>query len=170
MQLTLRCPDVQVTGSSRTPVAVLLGRFRLPAVLVAAEGQAHVEAWVSGLAGRSRISVETGGGKARRTGLDLVIAGTGEMTLAEHAQARRRPDRPHRPRRQVGGLRGLRRRVPGSLEPVVRRLARVGPLRAAYRTPRRPLADRRPRQAGTNPRPRVRPTDSAICGRSSALL
>ena len=133
VQLTLRCPDVWVTGSSRTPVTVLLGRFRLPAVLVAVEGRAHVESWVSGLAGRSRISVETGGGKARRTGLDLVIAGTGEMTLA----GTRRPAAPTPAApapAQVGGLRGLRRRVPGSLEPVVRRLAEVGPLKAAYRT------------------------------------
>lgn len=131
--LTLRCPDVQVTGSSRTPVAVLLGRFRLPAVLVADEGRAHVESWVSGLAGRSRISVQTGGDKPRRTGLDLVIAGTGEMTLAKTRKAAAPGPATPAPV-QVGGLRGLRRRVPDSLEPVVKRLAGVGPLRAAYRS------------------------------------
>ena len=133
VQLTLRCPGVQVTGSSRTSVSVLLGRFRLPAVLVATDGEAHVESWLSGLAGRSRISVQTGGGKPRRTGLDLVIAGTGEMTLAKTRRAAApSPDTPAPV--PVDGLRGLRRRVPNSLEPVVERLARVGPLRAAYRT------------------------------------
>ena len=133
VQLVLRCPDVQVTGSSRTPVTVLLGRFRLPAVLVGDEGEAHVEAWVSGLSGRSRISVLTGGGKPRRTGLDLVIAGTGEMTLAKTRKAAG-PGRTTPAPVQVVGLRGLRRRVPDLLEPVVKRLAGVGPLRAAYRS------------------------------------
>ena len=134
VQLILRCLTVQVTGTSRTPVAVLLGRFRLPAVLVAADGEAHVEAWVSGLAGRSRISVETGGGKPRRTGLDLVIAGAGEMSLAKTRKVAVPGPSIAPPARPTGGLRGLRRRVPGSLEPVVKRLARVGPLKTAYRT------------------------------------
>ena len=133
VQLTLRCPKVHVTGTSRTPVAVLLRRFRLPAVLVAEDGEARVEAWVSGLAGRSRLSVQTGGGRPRRTGLDLVVSGAGAMTLAKTRRAAPGPSS-SASARPTGGLRGLRRRVPSSFEPVVRRLARVGPLRTAYRT------------------------------------
>ena len=133
-RLVLGCPSVHVVGSSSTPVAVLLGRFRLPAVLVCEAGAARVEAWASGLAGRSRISVQTGGGTPRRTGLDLRIAGTGEMTLA---RTPRKPQpavpAPTLPAPATSGLRSLRRRVPSSLEPVVRRLAQVGPLREAYR-------------------------------------
>lgn len=136
-QLTLRCSDLHVVGGSRTPVAVLLGRFSLPAVLVCADGSAHVEAWVSGLAGRSRISVQTGGGKPRRTGLDLVIAGTGEMTLARTPRPRKpgpsETRGPASPASPVSGIKRLRARVPAGLEPVVRRLAYVGPLREAYR-------------------------------------
>ena len=132
-QLTLRCAKVHVVGDSSTPVAVLLGRFALPARLVCTGGAAHVEAWVSGLAGRSRISVQTGDGKPRRTGLDLRIGGTGEMILARTP----RPTQPAAPAAAPAvsnGVQRLRNRVPAGLEPVVKRLARVAPLRAAYRS------------------------------------
>lgn len=126
-RLVLPCPGLHVSGDAVVPVAVLLGRFRLRAELVCAGGEAHVECWASGLAGRSRVAVQAGGPRPRRTGLDLVISATGVMSLAR--TPKKRPEEAPAPARAEDpasrGLRLVRDHLPAAVLPGARRVART---------------------------------------------
>lgn len=126
--LVLRCRNLHVTGDASVPASVLLGRFRLRAALECRDGEAQVACWASGLAGRSRISVQVGGPRPRRTGLDLVISETGEMSLVRTPKKRPAPG-PSAPQPEDAGstrLRQVRDRLPAAVLPGARRIARTG--------------------------------------------
>jgi hypothetical protein len=151
--LTLRVPGLAVHGHSRLPGGVLLGKFRLPAVLVGDDDGAHVEARLSGLAGRSPLATTFGTRRPVPTGLDLVISPTGFMSVdvaapveaatpaakpktaaakpkAASPKPKAKPSVP--PPAPPTLAKRLRRRVPAPLEPVARSLARNPTARRLY--------------------------------------
>jgi hypothetical protein len=138
--LTARLDGLAVDGDSRTPGSLHLGRFPLPACLVAQDGRARIECFVSGLAGTSALSAQFGRGKPEAVGLDLVISPTGVMTVVPA------PDPPAGgpatapggappPARAAGAsaVVRLRRGVPAPIEPAVRLLARNKVAARVYR-------------------------------------
>ena len=79
--LTLTYPDVHVRGDSVGVARLRLDNFGLPARLVCRDGVARLECFVTGLAGSTVVTVFAGHGKPVRTGLNLDISETGQMTL-----------------------------------------------------------------------------------------
>lgn len=126
--VVLDYPVVHVHGDAVLEARLLLDGFRLPARLVCGDGHARLEAYASSLAGTNNVSVLAGGGKPVPTGLRLRVDGTGRMTL-EKAPA----PKPTPKAGSVPLVQRLRRRLPGALDPTLRRLARVPVLRQAYR-------------------------------------
>lgn len=127
-RLTVRLDELAVTGDATLPGFVLLGNFRLPAQLVARDGQAQLVAMLSGLAGTSELKTKFGWDPPHPTGLNLVISPTGQMSVVPTpAPQQPAPARPPSPVRRV------RRAVPAPLEPAVRALARSSVVRRAYR-------------------------------------
>lgn len=142
--MTVRLGHLAVNGDSRTPGHLHLDRFPLRAYLVAEDGRARIECFVSGLAGTSALSARFGPGKPEETGLNLVISPTGVMTVvpapdkpanaSTTAPAGARPQ----PKRAAGAAQAsviarLRRRVPAPLEPAVKSLAKNRVAARVYR-------------------------------------
>jgi hypothetical protein len=145
--LTFYLPDVYVYGPAQVEGQLSLGRLALPAELVARDGTAIVNAFVSGLAGSYSISTQFGTPRPVATGLDLEVSGVGRMgvvrpearqaTSDARAAAVRRPprDQPSREwstsehRRQPLAQRA-RKRLPA---PVADLLARWPASRSLYR-------------------------------------
>ncbi|MGI8459933.1 MAG: glycosyltransferase [Propionibacteriaceae bacterium] len=145
--LRVPLPDLYVDGPGRLGGVVALGGLRLPAELVVPsvrDGRGgEVRCYVSGLEGRSAVSVQFAGSGLVTTGVDLVTSNVGEFTLEPTpaaapkpataqatAQAKKTKKAPARPPTR---LQKLRRAVPAPLEPVARALSSVGPARALYR-------------------------------------
>ncbi|MGT2426487.1 hypothetical protein [Amnibacterium kyonggiense] len=131
--LTLEQPTVHVHGDAVLDARLLLDSFALPARLVCRDGAARVEAFVSSLAGTSRIDLRIGGGGPVRTGLRLRVDGVGAMT-AEAVPPSPPPAPPARAAGPPRLVQRIRRRAPASLEPLVHRMSRVPALRRAYRS------------------------------------
>lgn len=156
--LRLALPHVHVQGAEPVAGHLVLGSFPLPANLLTETSPATLECYVSGLAGTSALSVHLG---ARRTptGLSLVISPDGENTVVTTppppAPAKPKPARPAKstpakattktpakkaakkpaapaPAAPSSAIKRIRRHVPRSLEPGVKKLARVGPARRLY--------------------------------------
>jgi hypothetical protein len=87
--LTFDLPRVYVYGPARVEGRLFLGRLALPAELVARDGTAIVNAFVSGLAGSYPISTQFGSPGPVATGLDLEVSGVGRMCVVrpEETQA-----------------------------------------------------------------------------------
>jgi hypothetical protein len=137
--MTVALPGMHVHGDSVTQGSVLLGTFVLRAALVAADRTARVTCMLSGLAGRYRLSTQFGAAAPARTLLILEISDVGDMRVvrapAKRAAANKAPGAAGRaaaprPASLVGRL---RRRIPPSLEPAARALARNERARAWYR-------------------------------------
>ncbi len=128
--VTLDYPSVHVQGDAVLDAQFVLDGFRLPARLVCREGRAQLESWASSLAGVSAVSVLAGGGKPVPTGLRLRVSGAGAMRFEKAPP-------PQSERTTSGGraplVQRVRRRVPGALEPLARRMVRVPVLRDTYR-------------------------------------
>ncbi len=133
--MTARLGHLAVEGDSRIAGALFMDHFSLPASLVAEDGQARLECFLSGLAGTSALSARFGSARPQETGLNLVISPTGIMTVvpvsgqatnvprAAPADARPHPETLTRTA-DVPAVVRLRRRVPAPIEPAVRLLAR----------------------------------------------
>jgi hypothetical protein len=78
--LTVPLPDLAVVGSSKIEGFLHLGKFKLPAYLVA-NGQAQLECFLSGLAGTSVLATQFGRSRPAPTGLSLVISPIGAMSV-----------------------------------------------------------------------------------------
>lgn len=153
--LTLQVPGLAVHGHTRLRGSILLGKFRLPATLVGDADGAHVEAHLSGLAGRSPVATNFGTRRAVPTGLDLVISPVGTMSLdvaapieptapaakpkpvapkavAPKPQPKPKPKGPAVPPTPPNLVKRLRRRVPAALEPAARSLRRNPTARRIY--------------------------------------
>jgi hypothetical protein len=150
--LTLRVPGLAVHGHTRVRGSILLGKFRLPATLVGDVDGAHVEAHLSGLAGRSPVATNFGTRRAVPTGLDLVISPVGAMSLevaaptaptAPTAKPKAVAPKPVAPKPKPQPkpkppavpptlVKRLRRRVPAALEPAARSLRRNPTARRIY--------------------------------------
>lgn len=136
--VTFDHPDVHVHGDAVLDARLLLGGFGLPARLVCRNGRARLEAYASSLAGTSAVSVVAGGGKPVPTGLRLRVSGTGAMTFRRMPTPAPAPaPAPASARKPSAGrvplAQRLRRRAPGALDPVLRRLVEVPVVRRAYR-------------------------------------
>ena len=123
--LTVRLDRLAVHGEARVAGALHLGKFPLPAYLIAAGGRARIECFLSGLAGTSPLSAQFGGGKPVPAGLNLEISPVGIMTVAAagagNAAAAAQPQTDPG---EVSAITKLRRSVPAPLEPTVKSLAR----------------------------------------------
>lgn len=141
--MTVRLDRVAVDGDSRTPGSLHLDKFPLPAYLVAEEGSARIECFVSGLAGTSALSTRFGSGQPEPAGLSLLISPTGIMTVGpapiKAASAVTTSAGAGPPARQsaraaeASAVVRLRRRVPAPLEPAVKALARNKTAARVYR-------------------------------------
>ncbi len=138
--MTVRLGSVAVAGDARIPGSLHLDKLQLPAYLVAEDGRARIECFVSGLAGTAALSTQFGSGQPKATGLNLLISPTGIMTVvpapdkpasapAPAGSSARQADRPAGASVAVR----LRRSVPAPLEPAVRSLARNKVAARAYR-------------------------------------
>ncbi|QMW65923.1 hypothetical protein H4N58_17475 [Mumia sp. ZJ1417] len=117
---------------------LVIDPIAVPAEIVESDGRTVLTALVSGMPGRYTLST-TFGPTATPLGYDLVIDGMGRMSLAPTAPAKPKPKKrtPRAPATSkdesapatTSFLQRARRRAP---EPVVRALADVRPLRAAY--------------------------------------
>ena len=150
--MTVDLPDLAVHGESQVKGSVLLGGFRLAAVLVGDGSSARLECYLSGLAGSSTMSTRFGTRRPVESGLDLQISPVGVMTVVptpkpkpatspakKPAAKKAAPSTPPakttpQPRpAATSGLRSLRRRVPAPLEPVARRVAANPTAKRVYR-------------------------------------
>jgi hypothetical protein len=125
--MTIRLDRLAVHGDARIPGSLHLGKFPLPASLVAAGGRARIESFVSGLAGTSALSAQFGPAKPGPTGLNLEISPTGIMTVAPDPAKTVTAPGPARPQATIGAepaVARLRHSVPAPIEPAVRALAR----------------------------------------------
>ena len=142
--MTARLGRLAVEGDSRIAGSLFMDQFSLPASLVAEDGQARIECFLSGLAGTSALSTRFGSARPEETGLSLVISPTGIMTVvpasdqatnvprATSAEAKPRPETLTRVA-DVSVIVRLRRRVPAPVEPAVRLLARNKTAARVYR-------------------------------------
>ncbi len=142
--LTVRLDHLAVDVDSRTSGSLHLDRFPLPAYLVAEEGHARIECFMSGLAGTAELSTRFGSGKPEATGLNLLISPTGIMTVAPTpnkptSAPTTTPTEARPPVKQsvraaeASAVVRLRRSVPAPLEPVVKSLARNKVAARVYR-------------------------------------
>jgi hypothetical protein len=153
--LTARLPNIHTTGPAVIDGAVTLDRFSLPARLAADHHEVSLQFFVSGLAGESTLSTQFGAAPAAPTGLNLVITGTGEISVAPtpapppaappKTTAPRKPAAPpnqtasRKPTKKAVApkptpmVTRLRRAVPEPLEPMARRLSRNDLARRVYR-------------------------------------
>jgi hypothetical protein len=140
-RLSASLPAVFAQGIESVQGSISLGQLVIPAKIVVRDGQARLEAFVSGLAGTYALSTQFGRGGPSPTGLELVVTGTGEMSVRRRAKRKRAatPDRragrgPKAVRDTAGpnALHALRRRVPSKFEPAVRTLARRSMVRRVY--------------------------------------
>lgn len=143
--MTVRLGCLAVEGDSRIAGSLFMDKFSLPAYLVAEDGQARIECFLSGLAGTSALSTQFGAGAPQGMGLNLVISPTGIMTVAPASDqatnapkatpADAQPQAKARTRAaDVSVVVRLRRRVPAPIEPAVRLLARNKIAARVYRT------------------------------------
>jgi hypothetical protein len=79
--LTIRLPDLAVSGESRTSGHLYLGKFPLPATLCANDGAARIECYVSGLAGSSSLSARFPPAAQQPLGLRLRIGPVGDINI-----------------------------------------------------------------------------------------
>lgn len=133
--LRLDLPHVHAAGAARVRGALRMGTFPVPADLVVEAGAARLECWLTGLAGTSELSVVFGG-PAARTGLTLDVSEVGVMTVRatppKKAAAPKRPAAAPKPTPSRAVAARVRRAVPQTLEPAVRRLRGNRLARSAY--------------------------------------
>jgi hypothetical protein len=144
-------PGVHSTGESRTKGSVLLGKFRLPAYLVAADGGVRLECYLSGIPGSSVVSTVFGRTNAP-TDLALTISPVGAMSVRPAPREDAAPKVPARkaaakkvaakkvsqpaaarPAAPKTTIARLRRKVPAALEPLVVRVRQNPAARRVYR-------------------------------------
>lgn len=131
--LALDQPGLHVHGDAELDARLLLDGFALRARLVCRDGAARVEALASSLAGVSTIALSVGGGKPVPTGLRLRVNGVGAMTVETVPPPKPKAKPVAVPAGPPPLVQRVRRLAPKPIEPVVRRLSRVPPLRRAYR-------------------------------------
>ena len=150
--LELRLTGWHVAGDQVVPARVALDRLRLPAQIVPREGGAVLTAFISGLAGTYPLALQLGRAPLQPTGLAVVVAGDGAVSVTrapERPAAAKKPTAPRKPAAKkpaakkpavkkqpapaTGPVARVRKAVPRSWEPQVERLAQVPVLRTAYR-------------------------------------
>ena len=160
-RLELRLTGWHVAGDQGVPARIAVDRLRLPARVVARDGEAVLTAFISGLAGTYPLSLQLGRAPLQPTGLAVVMAGDGGVTVttaperpapvvkpvvpppvAAPRTAAKKPATGAAPKKKKkkkvpvpasGPVARVRRAVPRSWEPQVERLAQVPALRTAYR-------------------------------------
>jgi hypothetical protein len=130
--VTFDYPTLHVQGNGVLDARLLLDGFALPGQLICRDGRARLEVYASSLAGMSTVAVIAGGGRPVPTGLRLRVDGKGTMSFVNAPPPRQTASGSTAP---AGAplVQRLRRRMPGALEPTVRRLSQVPALRQAYR-------------------------------------
>ena len=152
--LEIALPDCHVASDQSFDGFIGLGSLRLPAVIRTGSTRAVLTAYVSGLAGSYPLSASFGRCPLQPIGLTLEISGVGAMAVVRtkdaieaaepsrprkstsSRQARRRKAARRRraaAKRARGPVARLRRALPSSWEPQIRRMASVSLLRDVYR-------------------------------------
>jgi hypothetical protein len=157
-ELVLNVPQLHVYGTDGLDGFIALDKIRLPARIRSKNGHAQLVAFVSGVAGKPpAIAAQFGPGPLRATGLSLQISGVGTMSVIKTPPAPQVPAKPPsapkpvaknetskvdsaqpKPRKKAerprtGVIADVRRAVPASLEPAVKRLASIPAARRLYR-------------------------------------
>ena len=124
--MTVPLSGVHAVGDAVVPGYVLLDTFRLHAQVTVEDGAATLRCLLSGLAGTVKLATQFGSARPARTGLDLEISPTGQMSVRRAPKPAAKP-KAGPPAAEPFIVR-IRRRVPPGLQqslsrnPTARRL------------------------------------------------
>ena len=79
--MTVPLRGLHTVGDAVVPGFVLLDTFKLHAQVSVEDGAATLRCLLSGLAGSAKLATQFGTGRPARTGLDLEISPTGQMSV-----------------------------------------------------------------------------------------
>lgn len=124
--MTVPLPALHAVGDAVVPGFLLLDTFKLHAQVRVEDGVATLRCLLSGLAGSAKLATQFGTGRPARTGLDLEISPTGQMSVRRSPKPAAKPAAKQPAGEPFVGK--LRRRVPPGLRqslsrnPTARRL------------------------------------------------